>query len=72
MSFDWGDTFVVLGECRSVTAGQADLKEVKAAAFASLFREVFDDVLQFCARRVALPQAEDIAAETMTGMASFR
>jgi len=39
---------------------------VRAAAFADLFRHAFDDVLRFCARRVAPQKAEDIAAETMT------
>jgi RNA polymerase sigma-70 factor (ECF subfamily) len=39
---------------------------VRAAAFASLFRDVFDDVLRFCVRRVAAEKAEDVAAETMS------
>jgi RNA polymerase sigma-70 factor (ECF subfamily) len=38
---------------------------VRAEAFAGLFRDAFDDVLRFCARRVAPAKAEDIAAETM-------
>lgn len=63
--FVWGDTHPPLGECRSVRAGEADADDVRAAAFAGLFRDAFDDVLRFCARRVASEKAEDIAAETM-------
>ena len=37
----------------------------RATAFAVLFRDAFDDVLRFCARRVAPERAEDLAAETM-------
>ena len=54
---------MVLGECRGVSAGDSD--EVSAAAFASLFRDSYDDVLRFCARRVTADKAEEIAAETM-------
>lgn len=43
-----------------------DPAEVRAAAFAVLFGDAFDDVLRFCARRVTLEQAEDVAAEVMT------
>lgn len=42
-----------------------DRAEVRAAAFADLFHDAFDDVLRFCARRVTTEQAEDAAAETM-------
>ena len=45
---------------------EADPAEVRAAAFAVLFGDAFDDVLRFCARRVAPEQAEDVAAEVMT------
>ncbi|MEO5982940.1 MAG: RNA polymerase sigma factor [Pedococcus sp.] len=65
VSPDWGDTHPVLGECRSVRAGEANPQDVRAAAFAGLFRDAFDDVLRFCTRRLAPETAEDIAAETM-------
>lgn len=35
-------------------------------AFASFFREVLDDLVRFCARRVSESLAEDLAAEAMT------
>jgi len=66
ITYDWADTHLVLGECRSVSAGETDPQEVRAAAFVGLFRDAFDDVLRFCARRVAAEKAEDLAAETMT------
>ena len=45
---------------------EVELAEVRAAAFAALFGDAFDDVLRFCARRVTPEQAEDVAAEVMT------
>ena len=42
-----------------------DPGNLRATAFAGLFRDAFDDVLRFCARRVAPERAEDLAAETM-------
>ena len=43
-----------------------DPAAARAAAFAVLFGDAFDDVLRFCARRVTSEQAEDVAAEVMT------
>lgn len=62
---DRGDTDPGLGECKGVRAGEADPLDAREAAFAGLFRDAFDDVLRFCARRVSAQKAEDIAAETM-------
>ena len=49
-----------------MTQQRSDPDDARAAAFADLFRDAFDDVLRFCARRVPPERAEDVAAETMT------
>jgi RNA polymerase sigma-70 factor (ECF subfamily) len=54
-----------LWTCRgvSVNNGRGDLQR---EVFASFFREVFVDLVRFCARRVEETLAEDLAAEAMT------